>query len=131
MPKVVDEALLMPLSLSGKTLEEQAELLNAEHARLVANARSIAFYAIRSSMFDDKGSVAQSERTYRYMWLAEFVHGLLVQLPPRKSPSLWTPEAVEAEYLKLEARAKAHWEDHGGVLRFDGDARPPPWETGK
>src|SRR5277367_1948165 len=123
MPKTKDEVLLRPLSFEGQSLADVYKLLVSEYERLVANARSIAFYAIRSSMDGAAGSVAQSERTYLYMWLAGRIGLLVSELPPRTDPSLWTTADVAVEYRSLEAKAKEDWENRGGVLCFDSSRR--------
>jgi hypothetical protein len=123
MPKTKDEILLEPMSFEGASLSVVYKALVSEHERLVASARAIAFYAIRSSMDGTTGSISQSERTYLLMWLADRVSLLASELPPRTVPSLWTVDEVAAEYRSLEDKAKKHWADHGGVLRFDCNAR--------
>lgn len=122
MPKLENDCPA-PLSFDGKSLLDIYGLLVEESERLAANARSISFYAIRSSMFGGAGSVAHSERTYIYVWLAEQVSVLASEIPPRTDPSKWTVETLAAEYRALGARARTDWERHGGVLLFSGSRR--------
>ncbi len=117
MPKVKDEMLLMPLSFQGHSLEEARNVLDEERERLIAQARSIAFFAIRSAMFFGKGNVPQSERTYLYMALAEEVETLSKKL--ERVPAEWTIDDVEVEYHSFEARAQRNWQNYGGILCFD------------
>lgn len=121
-PKAIDEVLLCPLHLDFKNLPEVVNLLTAEHERLVASGRAIAFYAIRSSMHGGGGSVAQSERTFRLFWLANALLGLIQRIPPAPpsmEPAITTHHELVTEYVMLEEKSKEAWKREGGILRFD------------